>query len=892
MRVLDSLPSLECEKEPICTPGRIQAHGALLIVEVDSHLICAVSNNIHFFLGITARELIGSTIENISCLKNPQVLQELLARPAGSTERFSFSAYVDIELERSLRYEVRVQSDASYHYVELHQGGYPNREFSPSSKTMHLSELSALLEEVKGNIFRSARSIVEYLEDLFQVARVLVYRFHPDWSGEVIAEVRRQQSSSFLGLRFPATDIPQQVRELYLKNPVREIANINAAEIALEGKNTHEFDLSLTSLRGVSPCHREYIRNMGLVASVSCALVVNQSLWGIIALQDDKPLYLSNFQRNTLLQIADLYSSRISKLHAQVYAQHEAVVATRISRLSKDYQQQGDLFNILLFGPHRLSTLLDVDGVTVVADTSIFSVGMRPSCGAIQALIDYAKEHKLTTFTSEHLSSYEFGDLRGCCGVHLNVLSFDPLLAIAVFRSELQRQVKWGGDPTRPFELHEETNTYRPRSSFEQWKIQVKGQCKPWEPLVESTLEALVSWITEKFERDVESIRAAFLDGIQKHRHLLENALDLRPVVTEFLFPEFAFLLWEVTPQGDGRVFPSLAFCTFFGLDEEEIFGNSVADVLKMIGVDYTVQQIAEKPRLLEVWSPTAGNCLLEADYHQVMTWDTSHDTTSIVVLYFHDRLPENRALLPNLDGSRHNSLSQRSSPENDLLGSLSHEIRTPLNVMTGFAQLLLMQREGSLMPKYQEYAREIVKAGKHVSALISDTLDFSKVQSGRFSLREEIFDLGQPLREAFAWLEEAGPETGVELTLLLPEEELLFCGDSKAIRQIALNLLGNAKKFTAPGGTVRLSLTRDSFGSAVIETEDTGIGIPLHLLSRIFEPFFQVDTMKDIERQGTGLGLTLVKAMVELHGGCVNVTSIEHQGSSFRLTFPAWRTR
>lgn len=218
-------------------------------------------------------------------------------------------------------------------------------------------------------------------------------------------------------------------------------------------------------------------------------------------------------------------------------------------------------------------------------------------------------------------------------------------------------------------------------------------------------------------------------------------------------------------------------------------------------------------------------------------------------------------------------------------LANMSHELRTPLNAIMGFSDIMQQRLFGPLSDKYGEYAGLIHDSGRHLLDLINDVLDMAKVESGRFELHRERFDGREPIEAAVKLMRRQAEEAGVSLRAVLPSGEVEVDADRRAIKQIALNLLSNALKFTPPGGevTVIAGPREQAFELAV---SDDGTGIAPEDLERLGRPFEQAGD-SDARAQGTGLGLSLVKAMAELHGGSTMIESTLGQGTAVTVSLP-----
>jgi len=230
--------------------------------------------------------------------------------------------------------------------------------------------------------------------------------------------------------------------------------------------------------------------------------------------------------------------------------------------------------------------------------------------------------------------------------------------------------------------------------------------------------------------------------------------------------------------------------------------------------------------------------------------------------------------------------LEAASRHKSEFLANMSHELRTPLNAIIGFSEVLLERMFGEVNAKQVEYLEDILSSGQHLLSLINEILDLSKVEAGRMELDLISFDLPQTLENALTLVRERATRRGIALELAVDERLGTFVGDERKIRQVLLNLLSNAVKFTPEGGRVNVAAAPGD-GAVRIAVSDSGIGIAPEDQGAIFEEFRQVGTGSAQKQEGTGLGLTLAKKFVELHGGTIWVESELGKGSTFTFTLP-----
>ncbi|MGB7947218.1 MAG: ATP-binding protein, partial [Candidatus Binatia bacterium] len=235
-------------------------------------------------------------------------------------------------------------------------------------------------------------------------------------------------------------------------------------------------------------------------------------------------------------------------------------------------------------------------------------------------------------------------------------------------------------------------------------------------------------------------------------------------------------------------------------------------------------------------------------------------------------------------DKSRQIEAANRHKSE--FLANMSHELRTPLNAIIGFWEVLQERLFGELNEKQAEYTDDILTSGRHLLSLINEILDLSKVEAGRMELEVATFDLPLAIDNARTFVRERATRHGINLDVTVDEQLGDFVGDERKIKQILLNLLSNAVKFTPEGGRIGIN-ARQTDGAVEISVSDTGVGIAPEDQPKIFEEFRQVGTDYAHKSEGTGLGLTLAKKFVELHGGRIWVESEAGKGSTFTFTLP-----
>jgi signal transduction histidine kinase len=240
---------------------------------------------------------------------------------------------------------------------------------------------------------------------------------------------------------------------------------------------------------------------------------------------------------------------------------------------------------------------------------------------------------------------------------------------------------------------------------------------------------------------------------------------------------------------------------------------------------------------------------------------------------------------------SRSFRLDLASRHKSEFLANMSHELRTPLNAIIGFSEVMESGMAGPMSDKQKEFATDIRDSGKHLLSLINDILDLSKAEAGKLQLNEGEVDLADAIEAVRRLVAVRAGDSHIALRTRLAPKLPPLQGDARLVKQMILNLLSNAIKFTPARGSVTVTAGRDDADALFVSIADTGPGIAAADIPRILQAYGRADAIEKSATEGTGLGLTLVKTMIELHGGALELESRPGAGSTFTLRFPPART-
>ncbi|WP_347301883.1 HWE histidine kinase domain-containing protein [Croceibacterium sp. TMG7-5b_MA50] len=478
----------DCDREPIHRPGNIQNFGALIALNAD-WIVAHRSANLSDILGRDHAPTIGARLGEHFV---PTAMTQLREAAGQLDEGDTTGNSADLV---SRLFGISLMGNGDLFDIAVHRTGrlvvIELEPHAPGGELTHLGGLRPLMQRLArhNDVGDLCADAARQMKTLLGFDRVMVYRFHPDGSGEVFAEAREPRLEPFLNLRYPHTDIPQQARTLYLRNLLRIIADVDATPVPIEPATTLEgapLDLSLSTLRAVSPIHLEYLRNMGVAASLSISIVVGGKLWGLFACHHYEPRSASYSLRTT------------AELFAQLFAlQLELAISTAGSRVAERGRQLHDRLMTRLVGGtalvENLATLDSVigqviphDGASAFVDGDYRCRGAAPSEEEFMALVPALN----AASTSQIIATEALADLLSAaaafadraCGALVIPVSRRPRDYVVLWRRDLPQVVVWAGRPEKAVDYGPNGPRLSPRKSFEAWQQSVEGRSTPWTP--------------------------------------------------------------------------------------------------------------------------------------------------------------------------------------------------------------------------------------------------------------------------------------------------------------------------------------------------------------------------------------------------------------------------
>jgi two-component system, chemotaxis family, sensor kinase Cph1 len=480
-----------CDREPIHVPGAIQPHGMLLAFDEGDDMILQVSENCGKFLGMEVDAILGNRLGKVFGIRQAELIKQTFANS-------------DLKATNPLKLHIGppggdklvngiLHRDKGTAFLELEpasdESDAPLRAYQTVQQTLTRIQRAASLAELWAVVAEEVKMVLGY-------DRVMIYKFDRANNGEVIEERVSPGFEPFVGLHYPASDIPRQARLLYTVNYTRHMPSTSympAALIPLIFPVTQDLtDLSHSTLRSVSPIHLEYLRNMGVQASVSISLIVDSALWGLIACHNYSPKFVPYEMRSACELLGQVISVRMASLENDQKTRYKMHTNMLQSRFLGALATEKDLRKALMDSTPGIFDYMPAGGAAICRGNDCLTAGKTPSSDNLTQLVRKLRRLSSPVFVSDALSTVyaeaaEYKDVAS--GLMALTLNREQNTYILWFRPEQVQTVNWAGDPRKPVSADPNMRLH-PRKSFELWKETVEGKSVPWtEAEIESALE-------------------------------------------------------------------------------------------------------------------------------------------------------------------------------------------------------------------------------------------------------------------------------------------------------------------------------------------------------------------------------------------------------------------
>jgi chemotaxis family two-component system sensor kinase Cph1 len=476
---------LNCDIEPIHILGKIQSHGFLIAVNNGTNHISYISENVKIWVQNSIEHYIDLPFEilekevEFKIASNGLTISQMIT--IGHNGKYP-------EINNPLQIDIR---QARYYLIVNLSGEDTILEFEPITSDAQIDiqqtigkSMSAILSgKSLDSMFQ--RTALE-IKKIINYDRVMVYQFNEDGHGKIIAEAKEDSLDPFLGLHYPASDIPKQARELYKQNLTRIIADVNSIDSSLIGTSSSQaLNLTNAGLRAVLPIHIQYMRNMGVESSFSISLISGSELWGLIVCHNYSPCFINYKAREAAKLLGEILSSALEYRQGEEDSELFLSLNERVEELIEKLEKDDDVLMVLNENAPALKDITSACGVALVFDENVTTYGLTPTNEQIKDIALWLKSNMVATIYHTHrfpqIFSAALDYSYASSGVLAYMLSKEPGEFIIWFKPEQINQISWAGNPEKQAEINADgLMQLSPRKSFDSWTDLVKNTSEKW----------------------------------------------------------------------------------------------------------------------------------------------------------------------------------------------------------------------------------------------------------------------------------------------------------------------------------------------------------------------------------------------------------------------------
>ncbi|WP_266202356.1 GAF domain-containing protein [Pontibacter kalidii] len=497
-----------CGSIPLHLINLVQPHGVLLVLDKEELRVLQISENVEDFLSVSPEDLLE---QPLSVFLQPGQYSDLLAKinTQGSQDKIPFMLNFKVQ-GKEVSFSALVLPQQEYVLMELEKN-MPAPEEAFVRLYQHIKYITTLMKQA-GTCSEIAQRAAMELKKFTGFDKVLVYQFDPQWNGIVIAQAKEEDMADYLGLRFPASDVPKQARDLYFKTPYRLIPTREYSPVRLIpviNPLTQRFtDLSESSLRSVAKVHLEYLANMNIMASMSLPIIIDNKLWGLISCHHKTAKQPGYEMRSAMELLSGILSAQLEARQREEHMVLRVHLRNIHVKLVEQLYTGAHFAESLLGGKTSMQELLSLSGAAVVYEGNIWTSGSTPGSQEVKELASWLRRNKSGGLFATDKLAQDYPHSRPYAEVASGLVSL-PINAeqgefILGFRAEVIQSVAWGGNPDDAIRLEPDGKTYHPRHSFATYQETVKQTALPWQ---QEELEA------------AETLRNAVLEKIVKARY-------------------------------------------------------------------------------------------------------------------------------------------------------------------------------------------------------------------------------------------------------------------------------------------------------------------------------------------------------------------------------------
>ncbi len=470
-----------CDREPIHTPNSIQAHGIIFVLNTSDFTVVQVSENIQSFLGYHPPDVLNQPLANLLSASQINSIQECLAEDFEHVNPLKISFIKDEQVQY---FDAVVHRSQDLIILELEQ----TQDAKYVTFVNFYNLINGCVAKLQSkSLLDACQVIVNEVRKMTGFERVMVYQFNDDNSGNVIAESKDDTIDPYLNLRYPATDIPVQARQLYVYNWLRIIPDVNYQPVkiipTLNPVTNSPLDLSIASLRSVSPIHVEYLQNMGVKASMSISIVRNNKLWGLIACHNFQPKYVSYEVRTACEFLGKIISAELLDKQENEDLDYRIKLKNIQTQVFQCISQANNFLDALV--DEKILEIASATGVVVCHHDDCLLIGETPAKSEIQLLLNWVETQTEDNIFHTNILPILYPQAENykdvASGLLSLIISRTHRSYILWFRPEVIKTVEWGGNPTKQIEnLPDGQIRIHPRKSFQLWQETVQNSSLPW----------------------------------------------------------------------------------------------------------------------------------------------------------------------------------------------------------------------------------------------------------------------------------------------------------------------------------------------------------------------------------------------------------------------------
>lgn len=474
-----------CGSIPLHLVNLIQPHGLLLVLEKTSFRIVQASQNVAAWFSVPADELLE---QPLSAFIPAAEFDDLRVKSGNSQVQDKIPFSLTFTVSGQTRFlSALAHPKEAYILLELEESTAGEQANSFIRLYQQIKYITSLLKQAPTTEVLTDLMARE-LKSLSGFDRVLVYQFDAHWNGLVLAQAKQADMDDYLHLRFPASDVPRQARELYFRNPYRLIPSRCYEPVGmvpvLNPLSQQFTDLADCSLRGVAKVHLEYMANMGIMASMSLPIIIGDQLWGLISCHHQSPKNPDYALRSALELLAGIFSAQVAAREKEAAMQRRVQLQGIYARLLEHIYQRGTLAEGLQAGEASLLELFGLSGAALLFDGRVWTSGQTPGQQEIRELTYWLRRHQpgkvfaTGSLPGKYARSQDYQAIAsGLLAVAINPEQEEYLLG---FRPEVLQTISWGGNPNQAIQLEADGKNYHPRHSFAIYQETVRHTSLPW----------------------------------------------------------------------------------------------------------------------------------------------------------------------------------------------------------------------------------------------------------------------------------------------------------------------------------------------------------------------------------------------------------------------------